>query len=47
MNRISGLAEDDLDNVKTLVQSFATRVPRRIAEWRKRLRVTVRKASRQ
>jgi hypothetical protein len=30
-------AEDDLDNVKTLVQSFATRVPRRIAEWRKRL----------
>lgn len=30
-------AENDLENVKTLVQSFATRVPRRIAEWRKRL----------
>jgi hypothetical protein len=30
-------AEDDLDNLKTFVQSFATRVPRQIAEWRKRL----------
>jgi SAM-dependent methyltransferase len=30
-------AEDDLEHVRTFVQSFATRVPRRIAEWRKRL----------
>ena len=30
-------AEDDLENLKTFVQTFATRVPRRIAEWRKRL----------
>jgi len=30
-------AENDLRNLKQLVQSFATRVPRRIAEWRKRL----------
>ena len=30
-------AEDDLDNLKEFVQSYATRVPRRIAEWRKRL----------
>lgn len=29
--------EDDLENLKSLVQSFATRVPRRIAEWRNRL----------
>jgi hypothetical protein len=29
--------EDDLENLKTLVQTFETRVPRRIAEWRKRL----------
>jgi SAM-dependent methyltransferase len=29
--------EADLENVRTFVQSFATRVPRRIAEWRKRL----------
>ena len=31
-------AEDDLENVKTLVQSFAARVPRRIAEWRRTAR---------
>ena len=30
-------AEDDLEALNTLVQSFATRVPRRIAEWKKRL----------
>jgi hypothetical protein len=30
-------AEDDLENLKTFVQDFATQVPRRIAEWRTRL----------
>lgn len=30
-------AEDDLGALSALVQSFATRVPRRIAEWKKRL----------
>ena len=30
-------AEDDLQNLKSLVQSFAIRVPRRIVEWRNRL----------
>lgn len=30
-------SEDDLETLTTFVQSFATRVPRRIAEWRKRL----------
>ena len=30
-------AEDDFKNLKTFVQTFATRIPRRIAEWRKRL----------
>jgi SAM-dependent methyltransferase len=29
--------EDDLEKLKTLVQSFQTRVPRRIAEWQERL----------
>jgi hypothetical protein len=29
--------EDDLDNLKRLVASFATRVPQRIADWRRQL----------
>jgi SAM-dependent methyltransferase len=32
-----GPAEDDLGNLRTMVRSFAARVPRRIAEWRDRL----------
>ena len=31
-------AENDLESVSTLVQRFASRVPRRIAKWRKRLK---------
>ena len=34
---LSLAAEDDLENLKTFVQDFATQVPRRIAEWRTRL----------
>jgi hypothetical protein len=32
-----GPAEDDLGNLRTMVRSFAARVPRRIAVWRERL----------
>jgi SAM-dependent methyltransferase len=31
-------ADNDLETMKTLVQGFASRVPRRIAQWRKRLK---------
>jgi hypothetical protein len=36
-------AENDLRKLKTLIQRFAIQVPRKIAEWRKRLEVYKRK----